>query len=248
MMKAPGRYCGDKRMADILAEVGSPCTLHEVYGLFYGCLAAPGMVMPSQYIPLLLGDDVTFESMEDANRLMNNLMSLWNLIAGWEPRSEAFSGPAVEYPVTATGLKERTEAWYSFVKYFLKGLDLGGTCEDDFTDDAIDALETLSEAQALLQKYSNVLSWDTKSGEEAVRKTMDTLYKLESVVGECIGRINMGLQQTRMRVVEQLGHKAGKGAPTPKATGERVGRNDPCPCGSGKKYKKCCLNSPSGTM
>ncbi|MBI2524945.1 MAG: preprotein translocase subunit SecA [Candidatus Rokubacteria bacterium] len=25
------------------------------------------------------------------------------------------------------------------------------------------------------------------------------------------------------------------------ATGEKVGRNDPCPCGSGKKYKKCCL-------
>jgi len=22
--------------------------------------------------------------------------------------------------------------------------------------------------------------------------------------------------------------------------GERIGRNDPCPCGSGKKYKKCC--------
>jgi len=21
----------------------------------------------------------------------------------------------------------------------------------------------------------------------------------------------------------------------------KVGRNDPCPCGSGKKYKKCCL-------
>jgi len=24
-------------------------------------------------------------------------------------------------------------------------------------------------------------------------------------------------------------------------TGAKVGRNDPCPCGSGKKYKKCCL-------
>ncbi|HCX64941.1 MAG TPA: nucleic acid-binding protein [Eubacteriaceae bacterium] len=22
---------------------------------------------------------------------------------------------------------------------------------------------------------------------------------------------------------------------------EKIGRNDPCPCGSGKKYKKCCL-------
>jgi hypothetical protein len=23
---------------------------------------------------------------------------------------------------------------------------------------------------------------------------------------------------------------------------QKIGRNDPCPCGSGKKYKKCCLN------
>jgi uncharacterized protein YecA (UPF0149 family) len=24
------------------------------------------------------------------------------------------------------------------------------------------------------------------------------------------------------------------------AASQKVGRNDPCPCGSGKKYKKCC--------
>ena len=24
------------------------------------------------------------------------------------------------------------------------------------------------------------------------------------------------------------------------AHSEKIGRNDPCPCGSGKKYKKCC--------
>ena len=36
---------------------------------------------------------------------------------------------------------------------------------------------------------------------------------------------------------------AGGKAPKKKPTvnrGEKVGRNDPCPCGSGKKYKKCC--------
>jgi len=27
--------------------------------------------------------------------------------------------------------------------------------------------------------------------------------------------------------------------PVRKAESERVGRNDPCPCGSGKKFKKC---------
>jgi preprotein translocase subunit SecA len=28
--------------------------------------------------------------------------------------------------------------------------------------------------------------------------------------------------------------------------GERVGRNDPCPCGSGKKYKQCCMRKGLG--
>lgn len=29
-------------------------------------------------------------------------------------------------------------------------------------------------------------------------------------------------------------------APPVRRATEKVGRNDPCPCGSGKKYKKCC--------
>ena len=28
--------------------------------------------------------------------------------------------------------------------------------------------------------------------------------------------------------------------PTPLKKAVKVGRNDPCPCGSGRKYKKCC--------
>ena len=32
-------------------------------------------------------------------------------------------------------------------------------------------------------------------------------------------------------------------AHTPKVRENKIGRNDPCPCGSGKKYKNCCLKS-----
>ena len=32
--------------------------------------------------------------------------------------------------------------------------------------------------------------------------------------------------------------------PTPIARGPKTGRNEPCPCGSGKKYKRCCLSQP----
>jgi hypothetical protein len=31
---------------------------------------------------------------------------------------------------------------------------------------------------------------------------------------------------------------------SPNSTRVKTGRNDPCPCGSGKKFKKCCLNKP----
>ena len=31
-------------------------------------------------------------------------------------------------------------------------------------------------------------------------------------------------------------------AKQPIVEGKKIGRNDPCPCGSGKKYKKCCLH------
>jgi uncharacterized protein YecA (UPF0149 family) len=48
------------------------------------------------------------------------------------------------------------------------------------------------------------------------------------------------------RFIELMNASGGMSAGRPKAepyedTGPDVGRNDPCPCGSGKKYKKCCL-------
>ena len=39
----------------------------------------------------------------------------------------------------------------------------------------------------------------------------------------------------------QLSHGNAGSRPEPvKREGLKIGRNDPCPCGSGKKYKKCC--------
>jgi SEC-C motif domain protein len=35
--------------------------------------------------------------------------------------------------------------------------------------------------------------------------------------------------------------KALREGPAPTVSSKKAGRNDPCPCGSGKKYKHCCL-------
>jgi uncharacterized protein len=40
------------------------------------------------------------------------------------------------------------------------------------------------------------------------------------------------------------GSMASRGRMVPPRTEPKVGRNDPCPCGSGKKFKKCCIDKP----
>ena len=41
---------------------------------------------------------------------------------------------------------------------------------------------------------------------------------------------------------EPTGQSIRKGPPIVTCSSRKVGRNDPCPCGSGKKFKHCCLN------
>jgi len=46
-------------------------------------------------------------------------------------------------------------------------------------------------------------------------------------------------KQRELEAATRAGGGNGAQAATQRRTGEKVGRNDPCPCGSGKKYKKC---------
>jgi uncharacterized protein YecA (UPF0149 family) len=50
--------------------------------------------------------------------------------------------------------------------------------------------------------------------------------KAEAILGACVEELNL----TRLAAL--------KAERPPK-----IGRNDPCPCGSGEKYKKCCLQA-----
>ena len=45
----------------------------------------------------------------------------------------------------------------------------------------------------------------------------------------------------REKVAEPVEASHGHVEKKPVVKGQKIGRNDPCPCGSGKKYKKCCM-------
>jgi preprotein translocase subunit SecA len=57
-----------------------------------------------------------------------------------------------------------------------------------------------------------------------------------------IDALEKEFQQKKRRELDQAraaGAAASSNGNAPRISGEKVGRNDPCPCGSGKKYKKC---------
>ena len=46
-------------------------------------------------------------------------------------------------------------------------------------------------------------------------------------------------KEKEMEQLQMVGGDGSNGASKQVVKGDKVGRNDPCPCGSGKKYKKC---------
>jgi preprotein translocase subunit SecA len=80
-------------------------------------------------------------------------------------------------------------------------------------------------------------------------RVTDLLFKVRLTAGES-ARSVYNIAQTRHDLMQpdytqEAGLETQAGQPPPVAKTirkktPRVGRNDPCPCGSGKKYKKCC--------
>ena len=77
-------------------------------------------------------------------------------------------------------------------------------------------------------------------GYEMFQNMIDTI---QDDVVRYIFRVNVvqPQKQQQRQVVEN--RYAEEGAKQPVRKENKVGRNDPCPCGSGKKYKKCCGRS-----
>jgi len=70
------------------------------------------------------------------------------------------------------------------------------------------------------------------------RISMDTVSRLFKIQI----REEEGIKKKQVQPKQPILYNRGEGSETnqPVTKGKKVGRNDPCPCGSGKKYKKCC--------
>lgn len=192
MVNTPTNYSDDDATREALRKVDSERTLHEIYGLFYGAMAAPKIAEPSQYVTMIFDVDNAVDTSEEVSAEVHaNLMSLWNFIARWNPEEEPFYFPETEYPAMAQGFRQRALDNISMINYFITGLKLGGTEELDFSEDAIDAMHALAEASTLLQKEAEAKkTFDPKASTEL-------FDDLEEFMADSFARVSLGLKDAQ---------------------------------------------------
>ncbi len=78
--------------------------------------------------------------------------------------------------------------------------------------------------------------------ERIKEQTLSFLYRVQVTREEEVERMEEERRRQRLRLVYSRGEEGQEDKPKqqPVRRGRKIGRNDPCPCGSGKKYKKCC--------
>ncbi|MHB1355497.1 MAG: preprotein translocase subunit SecA [Anaerolineae bacterium] len=78
---------------------------------------------------------------------------------------------------------------------------------------------------------------------EAFNSFETLLASMKSDIAGMILNVRLQSQPVTPRATKfaGAGGSASSAAPSPVRKSNKVGRNDPCPCGSGKKYKACCL-------
>ena len=107
--------------------------------------------------------------------------------------------------------------------------------------DHIDSMDQLRKG-IVLKAYGNQdpVAAYKKAGLEMFE---DMTAKMEEEIVSLLMHVNVERAPRREeQKIEMVTNRNGGAAPVAKAVkAGSVGRNDPCPCGSGKKYKECCM-------
>ena len=156
----------------------------------------------------------------------DNLLSMDHLKEGIGLRGYGQKDPLVEYKkesfILFQDMMDRIEDETVRYLFFLQAVEGGGQPPAGFLTD-----EEQAEAD-MEDEHQQVLAAASQQQREAAQSSIDDFTR--------------NIQRKNERQMASLQFVGGEASSTSETVvrGAKTGRNDPCPCGSGKKYKKCC--------
>jgi uncharacterized protein len=208
-------WLGGFLVCDAVPET-SMC-LEELDGFFCALVAGPETVMPSEYLPVIWGaDDGGDGPVYDSIEQAQYVFGLF--MRHWNAIAADLGEGVSRSPVLLPGApEERALLW---ARGFLAGLGLRRDAWEPLLRD-----ETVCD---LVVGMFTLAAGDDMEPEEV--PNAKTRRKLIEALPTTVLAI---YRYWRMQPSE----------PSQPVRSSKVGRNDPCPCGSGRKYKKCCGGS-----
>jgi uncharacterized protein len=197
--------------------------LEQLDGFLAALISGPELVPPSMYLPKIWGDQTVFEDNSSAQEFLSLVMRHWNTIADTLNSGEVYLPLLLE---DDSGIAHGND----WANGFLQGMEFGKEDWALLFDDEeqggslvpIFALANEKHPDPEMRPHKDPISAD-------LRETL--------IAGAAAGttKIYRHFKARRFLSIDPLGDVPDFLRPTPK-----IGRNDPCPCGSGKKFKLCC--------
>jgi uncharacterized protein len=204
-------------------------TAESLDGYLTAIAIGPITLMPSQWLPGIWGPDPEdapeFESKKQAERVMGLIIRHFNSIIE-TLESDPYSLELIFHERAApdgSGPYLDAEIW---AHGFMRGLNLCRSAWQSLLDHP--------DGQAWLRPFHLLGSSGLTEEEMSLIVRPDQRKKLSELIPVYVASIYDFWFPFREAVF------ARELASTIRRTGPKVGRNDPCPCGSGKKFKKCC--------
>jgi len=255
-VKRPAAHLTD--LDALLAKTRAKMKAWEVQAFFLGMSASTNVRLgPHHHLERIFGEDMAFGSdIEEANANLQVVMGFWNHLQ--DERREGrlrLSDVTLSRPPTVGELRTLAERRHEEVRWFIRGIDAGGDDPIEFGAEGKKLLTGIAEGSGFVQAYINLLDRRPPATEKELVDAAETIAELtETIEGKMLDLNTVGADVraeaiAAFETLEKSGGETDDGGKI-RARTVKVGRNDPCPCGSGKKWKKCCgaVKPPGGVV
>jgi uncharacterized protein len=193
---------------------GEAMLLDEMQGLFFAVASSPDLVAPSRWMPEALGETPDYTDTGQAQQVLELVMRFYNQCVA--------AAATDDFELILYRTDAEAADYAAWCGGYLTGVDLAETDwydagDPDEVGELLFPLLVLADALPEEEKRSiKPAEWRrlVQSCEETLADTLVRIHDYWNVV---------------------------RAPPlTVRREAPKTGRNDPCPCGSGRKFKQCC--------
>ena len=205
-------------------------SLEAADGLMCAAIVGPKLIAPSEWLGVIFGDGV-FDSQEMAHRVTGTLLRRFNQVVR-QVETDVDHKPSQYKPIIAEieeeNLAEDEDSNYGYD--WSRGFLYGMSCN-------LEAWTELGEDQEFSAIMTPIMLLNTGTQRLVLDQeiTHNSRKDLVRLIPQSVQFLWKYWEPKRRQEAKNFASKHAESSP-------KINRDDPCPCGSGRKYEKCCLH------